>query len=88
MMRLLNRRKATAQEAMSEIAERELMRKLRITPLKKFEDGKDALLSSTPKLSNVPKLNFDAPVIEEEIKPKKEIPVEPIKQREPIIPGL
>lgn len=42
MMRLLNRRKATAQEAMSEIAERELMRKLRITPLKKFEGGKDA----------------------------------------------
>ena len=42
MMRLLNRRKATAQEAMSKIAERELMRKLRITPLKKFEDGKDA----------------------------------------------
>lgn len=42
MMRLLNRRKATAQEAMSEIAERELMRRLRITPLKKFEDGKDA----------------------------------------------
>lgn len=42
MMRLLNRRKATAQKAMSEIAERELMRRLRITPLKKFEDGKDA----------------------------------------------
>lgn len=42
MMRLLNRRKATAQEAMSEIAKKELMRKLRITPLKKFEDGKDA----------------------------------------------
>ena len=42
MMRLLNRRKATAQEAMSEIAQKELMRKLRITPLKKFEDGKDA----------------------------------------------
>lgn len=40
MMRLLNRRKATAQEAMSEIAERELMRRLRITPLKRFEDGK------------------------------------------------
>ena len=42
MMRLLNRRKATAQKAMSEIAEKELMRKLRITPLKKFKDGKDA----------------------------------------------
>ena len=42
MMRLLNRRKAAAQKAMSEIAERELMRRLRITPLKKFEDGKDA----------------------------------------------
>lgn len=42
MMRLLNRRKATAQKAMSEIAERELMRRLRITPLKKFKDGKDA----------------------------------------------
>lgn len=42
MMRLLNRRKATAQEAMSEIAERELMRRLRITPPKKFEGGKDA----------------------------------------------
>lgn len=41
MMRLLNRRKATAQEAMSEIAERELMRRLRITPLKKFRGGKD-----------------------------------------------
>lgn len=41
MMRLLNRRKATAQKAMSEIAERELMRRLRITPLKKFKDGKD-----------------------------------------------
>ena len=27
---------------MSEIAEKELMRKLRITPLKKFKDGKDA----------------------------------------------
>lgn len=85
MMRLLNRRKATAQDAMSEIAQRELMRKLRITPLKKFEDGKDALLSSTPKLSNMPKFNFDAPVIEkvvpkyEELKPKKEIPIEPIK---------
>lgn len=70
------------------------MRRLRITPLKKFEDGKDALLSSTPKLSNMPKFNFDAPVIEkvrpeyEEIKPKEEIPVEPVKQREPIIPGL
>lgn len=42
MMRLLNRRKATAQEAMSEIAQKELMRRLRITPLKKFEGGKDA----------------------------------------------
>lgn len=41
MMRLLNRRKATAQKAMSEIAERKLMRRLRITPLKKFKDGKD-----------------------------------------------
>lgn len=94
MMRLLNRRKATAQEAMSEIAERELMRRLRITPLKKFEDGKDALLSSTPKLSNIPKFNFNAPVIEkttpeyEEIKPAIATPVEPVKQREPIIPGL
>ena len=94
MMRLLNRRKATAQEAMSEIAERELMRRLRITPLKKFKDGKDALLSSTPRLSNIPKFNFDAPVIEkdtpkyEEIKPAIETPVEPVKQREPIIPGL
>ena len=94
MMRLLNRRKATAQEAMSEIAERKLMRKLRITPPKKFEDGKNALLSSTPKLSNIPKFNFDAPVIEkvvpkyEEIKPAIETPVEPVKQREPIIPGL
>ena len=27
---------------MSEIAEKELMRRLRITPLKKFKDGKDA----------------------------------------------
>lgn len=94
MMRLLNRRKATAQDAMSEIAQRELMRRLRITPLKKFEDGKNALLSSTPKLSNMPKFNFDAPVIEkvvpkyEEIKPAREIPIEPVKQREPIIPGL
>ena len=94
MMRLLNRSKATAQEAMSEIAQKELMRKLRITPLKKFEDGKDALLSSTPKLSNMPKFNFDAPVIEkvvpkyEEIKPAIETPIEPVKQREPIIPGL
>lgn len=56
-----------------------------ITPLKKFEDGKNALLSSTPKLSNIPKFNFDAPVVEkvvpkyEEIKPKKEIPIEPVK---------
>ena len=64
------------------------------TPLKKFEDGKNALLSSTPKLSNMPKFNFDAPVIEkvvpkyEEIKPAIETPVEPVKQREPIIPGL
>lgn len=65
-----------------------------ITPLKKFEDGKNALLSSTPKLSNMPKFNFDVPVIEkvvpkyEEIKPAREIPIEPVKQREPIIPGL
>lgn len=94
MMRLLNRRKATAQQAMSEIAEKELMRRLRITPLKKFEDGKNALLSSIPKLSNMPKFNFDAPVVEkivpkyEEIKPAVETPVEPVKQREPIIPGL
>ena len=94
MMRLLNRRKATAQKAMSEIAQKELMRKLRITPLKKFEDGKNALLSSTPKLSNIPKFNFKAPVIEkdvpeyEEIKPAREIPIEPVKQREAIIPGL
>lgn len=63
-------------------------------PLKKFEDGKNALLSSTPKLSNIPKFNFDAPDIEkvvpkyEEIKPAIETPVEPVKQREPIIPGL
>lgn len=48
------------------------------TPLKKFEDGKNALLSSIPKLSNIPKLNFDAPEYEE-IKPKEEIPIEPIK---------
>ena len=54
MMRLLNRRKATAQEAMSEIAERELMRRLRITPLKKFEDGKDA--------------EYDAGVLDDDIK--------------------
>ena len=79
---------------MSEIAEKELMRRLRITPLKKFEDGKNALLSSIPKLSNMPKFNFDAPVVEkivpkyEEIKPAVETPVEPVKQREPIIPGL
>ena len=65
-----------------------------ITPLKKFEDGKNALLSSTPKLSNMPKFNFNAPVIEkttpeyEEIKPAIATPVEPVKQREPIIPGL
>ena len=81
MMRLLNRRKATAQDAMSEIAQRELMRKLRITPLKKFEDGKNALLSSIPKLSNVPKFNFDEPEYEE-IKPKKEeSPAKPILQK-------
>ena len=48
------------------------------TPPKKFEDGKNALLSSIPKLSNIPKLNFDAPEYEE-IKPKEEIPIEPIK---------
>ena len=65
-----------------------------IIPLKKFEDGKNALLSSTPKLSNVPKFNFNAPVVEkvvpeyEEIKPAREIPVEPVRQMEPIIPGL
>lgn len=59
MMRLLNRRKATAQEAMSEIAERELMRRLRITPLKKFEDGKDAeyerIDDSTPGMTGMMK---------------------------------
>lgn len=61
---------------------------------KKFEDGKNALLSSAPKLSNIPKFNFNAPVIEkvtpeyEEIKPKKEIPIEPVKPKESIIPGL
>ena len=45
------------------------------TPPKKFEDGKNALLSSIPKLSNIPKLNFDSPEYEE-IKPKEEIPKE------------
>lgn len=87
MMRLLNRRKATAQEAMSEIAERQLMRRLRITPPKKFEDGKDALLSSIPKFSSaLPDVDITPEY--EEIKPKKEIPIEPVKQKEPIIPGL
>ena len=60
---------------------------------RRFEGGGD-IVTSIPKLSNVPKFNFDAPDIEkvvpkyEEIKPAREIPVEPVKQKEPIIPGL
>ncbi len=51
---------------------------------KRFEDGGD-IVTSAPKLSNIPKFNFDAPDIEkvvpkyEEIKPKEEIPIEPVK---------
>lgn len=58
-----------------------------------FEDG-GGTKASIPILSSTPKLKFDAPVIEkvrpeyEEIKPKEEIPIEPIKTKEPIIPGL
>lgn len=60
---------------------------------RRFDDGGD-IVTSAPKLSNIPKFNFDAPDIEkttpeyEEIKPTREIPVEPVKQSEPIIPGL
>lgn len=60
---------------------------------RRFEDG-GSTKASIPILSSTPKLKFDAPVIEkvrpeyEEIKPKEEIPVEPIKTKEPIIPGL
>lgn len=58
-----------------------------------FDDGGDTR-ASIPTLSSIPKFNFNAPVIEkatpeyEEIEPTREIPVEPVKQREPIIPGL
>jgi len=60
---------------------------------RRFDDGGDTV-TSAPKLSDIPNFNFDAPVIEkaipeyEEIEPTREIPVEPVKQREPIIPGL
>ena len=49
-----------------------------------FEDG-GGTEASIPILSSTPKLKFDAPVVEkvvpkyEEIKPKEEIPIEPIK---------
>lgn len=52
---------------------------------RRFEDGGD-IITSAPKLSNIPKFNFDAPDIEkvvpkyEEIKPKEEIPIKPIEQ--------
>ena len=67
---------------------------------RRFEDGGHlfegggSTAASIPMLSSTPKLKFDAPVIEkvvpkyEEIKPAIETPVEPVKQREPIIPGL
>lgn len=51
---------------------------------RRFEDGGNTK-ASIPILSSTPKLKFDAPVIEkvrpeyEEIKPKEEIPIEPIK---------
>ena len=56
---------------------------------RRFDDGGD-IVTSAPKLSNIPKFNFDAPVVEkvvpkyEEIKPKEEIPIEPVKPIEQV----